>query len=192
MSLFRSEEMGFYTLAVTTDHAWEMMNELGEFNGLQFLDLNASEGSLTRQYTRNIKRCEDLEAKIAFVELEINKFHKEVQRCEEPQEFLSELKARITFQKKSERAYFEDVEHEISQRVSQLQAHVKSYETLVEKYNHLIEYKQVLLKTKPFIFMDPGRFSFDFLFSTYFCIECPSAKLTPKPKLTYLLFQRRK
>jgi len=157
MSLFRSEEMEFYTLAVTTDHAWEMMNELGEFDGLQFLDLNASESTLTRQYTSQIKRCEDLESKIGFIEQEIHKFHKEIIRCEEPQEFLSELKAHLIFQKKSEKNHFEEIENEIDRRIDQLHAHGNRYETLIEKYNHLIEYKQVLLKTRPIMFMSSER-----------------------------------
>ncbi len=38
MSLFRSEEMGLYDLIIPKESAWDILNELGEINGVHFID----------------------------------------------------------------------------------------------------------------------------------------------------------
>ena len=38
MSLFRSEEMGYYDLIMPKESAWEILNEIGELDAVHFLD----------------------------------------------------------------------------------------------------------------------------------------------------------
>jgi V-type H+-transporting ATPase subunit a len=37
MSLFRSERMNYYNISLPRENAWEILNELGETDGIQFV-----------------------------------------------------------------------------------------------------------------------------------------------------------
>ena len=151
MRFFRSQDMEFYSLVVSNDYAWDVMNELGDLGALQFTDLNEKGSNLGRQYINHIKRCEEMESKILSLEKEIERFNVAYHKCYQPEEFLQNLKQLLIQRKKFERTYFEEVEQELDERIPSLHKQIQNYETLVEKYNHHIEYKQVLLKTRPFI-----------------------------------------
>lgn len=151
MRFLRSEEMGYYSLAISRDYAWEVMNELGELSSLQFIDLNSDEASSSRPFSNYIRRCDDIEAKLNSISHEMQRFGIETTPCDDPKVFLGDLKEFLASRNKLERTYFDDLEQELTERETGLITHVRSYESLVEKYNHLIEYKQVLLKTQPYI-----------------------------------------
>ena len=63
MSLFRSEKMGYYTILMPREHAWEVLNQLGELNALQFVDLNADQPMFNKPYANFLKRCDEMENK---------------------------------------------------------------------------------------------------------------------------------
>jgi len=151
MSLFRSDEMGYFSLAASKEYAWDILNELGELDALQFVDLNAEESNFKRPYSNYLRRCEDLENKLNNIENYMNKFDLPIERCEDPKEFLRHLKHAIEARNKVERTYLDDVEGEINDRMAMLSEQIKSYETLIENYNHLVEYREVLAKTRQYI-----------------------------------------
>ena len=43
MSLFRSERMGYYHIAMSSESAWEILNDLGQIDSVQFIDMNPGE-----------------------------------------------------------------------------------------------------------------------------------------------------
>jgi len=151
MSLFRSDEMGYFSLIASREYAWDILNELGELGALQFIDLNADESNFKRPYSNFLRRCEDLENKLNNIENYMNKFDLPIERCEDPKEFLRHLKHTIETRNKVERTYLDDVESEINDRMAMLSEQIKSYETLIDNFNHLVEYKEVLTKTRPYI-----------------------------------------
>jgi len=51
-------------LAFPKDHAWEIVNDLGQESLLHFLDMNKEEQPFKLPYTEMIKRCEEVERKI--------------------------------------------------------------------------------------------------------------------------------
>jgi len=149
MSMFRSDRMGYYTLHMPREYAWEVINELGALDCLQFVDQNTSEAGFHRPYANYIRRCEDLEAKVTSIQHEMGRFEVPIKECEDPKIFLRDLKTFLLTRNKAERTYFEDLEGFIEDKVNTLNEQIKSYDTLIENYNHLIEYKQVLVQTKP-------------------------------------------
>ena len=151
MSLFRSDRMGYYNIVMPRESAWEIMNELGEVSSLQFVDLNEHEQVFARPYSTYVKRCEEMEIKIQNIEQEMGKFGKKINRCENVKAFLKNLRDFLGTRNKAEHTYFEDLESELDERMGSLNEQIKTYDSLVEKYNHLVEYIHVLEKTKPYL-----------------------------------------
>ena len=61
MSILRSEEMGYYHIAMQKESAYEILNFLGESDAIQFVDMNANEPTYHRAFAKDVKKCEDLE-----------------------------------------------------------------------------------------------------------------------------------
>jgi V-type H+-transporting ATPase subunit a len=68
MAILRSEDMGYYTLIMPHESAWVILNELGKLDALQFIDLNAGESIFNRNYALYIRRCDEIERRIRFIE----------------------------------------------------------------------------------------------------------------------------
>jgi len=151
MSLFRSDRMGFYNLVMPREYAWEVLNELGGLDCLQFIDQNSHETAFNRPYSNSIKRCEDIEAKIQTIEKAMKRFEINIDRCDDPKIFLYDLKTFLLTRNKAERTYFDDLEAFIDERAASISDHVKNYESLIENYHNLVEYRQVLIQTRPYI-----------------------------------------
>jgi len=69
-----SEEMALFSLLISKDNCWEIMNEIGKTSSLHFLDLNQSEPLFNRRFAGAIKRCDETERKIKFLEEEARRF----------------------------------------------------------------------------------------------------------------------
>lgn len=67
MSLFRSETMNLYQLAVPKDDAQSVMNEFGDIGLAHFIDLNTEESPYNLPYTAQIKACENTERLLAYL-----------------------------------------------------------------------------------------------------------------------------
>ena len=159
MSLFRSDRMGYYSLMMPREYAWEVLNELGELDSLQFVDMNAQETAFNRPYSNYVRRCEDMEIKINSIEAEMKRFDIPIEKCEEPRLFLRNLKNFLLSRNKADRTYFDDLESHIDEKLNNLNEQIRNYDNLVGNYNHLVEFKQVLLQTRPYIGDRDFRFS---------------------------------
>ena len=149
MSLFRSERMGYFNIVLPRNDAWEILNELGEIPALQFIDQNAADATFARPYNSYVKRCEEMENKIKSIEVEMTKFGKEVTRCDDVKTYLNNLKIFMNARNQAGHTYFEELEGELDEKLKRINDQIKTYDSLVEKYNHLVEYKQVLILTRP-------------------------------------------
>lgn len=156
--MFRSDRMGYFNIMMPREYAWEVLNELGELDCLQFVDNNVHETAFNRPYSNHVRRCEDLEAKINSIEAEMKRFDIPIERCDEPRVFLRGLKQFMMSRNKAERTYFEELESQIEEKVANLNDQIRSYDALIDNYNHLIEYRQVLLQTRPYIGDSEFRF----------------------------------
>lgn len=60
----RSENMDLYQILVPKDNDWDILNELGHLNCIQFIDLNKGEQPHHLRYINQVKRAEEAQRKI--------------------------------------------------------------------------------------------------------------------------------
>ncbi|EEC18462.1 vacuolar proton ATPase, putative [Ixodes scapularis] len=70
-SLFRSEPMTLCQLFIQSEAAFNCVAELGELGLVQFRDLNPDVNAFQRKFVNEIRRCDEMERKLRFVEREI-------------------------------------------------------------------------------------------------------------------------
>ncbi|XP_068192289.1 V-type proton ATPase 116 kDa subunit a isoform X1 [Antennarius striatus] len=71
--LFRSEEMTLAQLFLQSEAAYCCVSELGEIGLVQFRDLNPDVNVFQRKFVNEVRRCEEMDRKLRFVEKEIKK-----------------------------------------------------------------------------------------------------------------------
>ena len=62
--MFRSEDIDLYQILIPKDNDWDIMNELGHLNCLQFVNLNTGAQSHHLKYFNQVKRADDSIRKI--------------------------------------------------------------------------------------------------------------------------------
>ncbi|BFZ06435.1 hypothetical protein BsWGS_09473 [Bradybaena similaris] len=72
-SLLRSEEMTLCQMFLQSEASYACVSELGELGLVQFRDLNPDVNAFQRKFVNEIRRCEEMERKLRFLEKEINK-----------------------------------------------------------------------------------------------------------------------
>ncbi|XP_034075794.1 V-type proton ATPase 116 kDa subunit a isoform X1 [Gymnodraco acuticeps] len=71
--LFRSEDMTLAQLFLQSEAAYCCVSELGEIGMVQFRDLNPDVNVFQRKFVNEVRRCEEMDRKLRFVEKEIKK-----------------------------------------------------------------------------------------------------------------------
>ncbi|XP_031749791.1 V-type proton ATPase 116 kDa subunit a isoform X2 [Xenopus tropicalis] len=71
--LFRSEEMTLAQLFLQSEAAYCCVSELGELGKVQFRDLNPDVNVFQRKFVNEVRRCEEMDRKLRFVEKEVKK-----------------------------------------------------------------------------------------------------------------------
>ncbi|VDM37841.1 unnamed protein product [Toxocara canis] len=77
-SLYRSEQMRFCQMIVQKDAAFACVAELGKHPYVQFKDLNADVNPFQRMFVRDIRRFDELERKLRFIDTQIRKDNIEI------------------------------------------------------------------------------------------------------------------
>ncbi|XP_039248282.2 V-type proton ATPase 116 kDa subunit a 1-like [Styela clava] len=72
-SLFRSEKMCLAQLYLQTESAYACVSELGELGLVQFRDLNPDINAFQRKFVNEVRRCDEMERKLRFLERELIK-----------------------------------------------------------------------------------------------------------------------
>ncbi|XP_071943511.1 V-type proton ATPase 116 kDa subunit a 1-like isoform X2 [Antedon mediterranea] len=72
-SLFRSEEMTLAQLFLQSEAAYACVAELGELGLVQFRDLNPDVNAFQRKFVNEVRRCDEMERKLRFLEKEIQR-----------------------------------------------------------------------------------------------------------------------
>ncbi|XP_012230815.1 V-type proton ATPase 116 kDa subunit a 1 isoform X2 [Linepithema humile] len=137
-AMFRSEDMALCQLFIQPEAAYLSVSELGETGAVQFRDLNSNVNYFQRKFVNEVRRCDELERKLRYIEAEVRKDGvpisdnlAELPRAPNPREII-DLEAHI-----------EKTENEI-QELSQNGMNLKS------KYIELTELRHVLEKTHMF------------------------------------------
>lgn len=72
-ALFRSEEMALCQLFIQPEAAYSAVATLGEAGIVQFRDLNADVNAFQRKFVSEVRRCDEMERKLRYIEAEVNK-----------------------------------------------------------------------------------------------------------------------
>ncbi|CAJ0941015.1 unnamed protein product, partial [Mesorhabditis belari] len=135
--IFRSEEMCLAQLFIQSEAAYNCVAELGELGLVQFRDLNPDVSAFQRKYVNEVRRCDEMERKLRYLEREIKKDQipmldtGENPDAPQPREMI-DLEAT-----------FEKLENELRE-VNQ------NEETLKKNFSELTELKHILRKTQTF------------------------------------------
>lgn len=70
-SMFRSEPMKLYQMILVKEAAFECVAELGKKGNVQFIDLNAKLSLYARSFVKQMRRCEEMERKLRFLEKQV-------------------------------------------------------------------------------------------------------------------------
>ncbi|CAL2033061.1 unnamed protein product [Caenorhabditis brenneri] len=70
-SIYRSEHMKLCQIFFQSESAYQCVAELGELGMAQFIDLNEDQNSYQKKFVNEIRRCEEMERKINFLQNEI-------------------------------------------------------------------------------------------------------------------------
>ncbi|XP_057670713.1 V-type proton ATPase 116 kDa subunit a 1 isoform X2 [Diorhabda carinulata] len=136
-SLFRSAEMTLCQLFLQSEAAYACVSELGELGLVQFRDLNPDVNAFQRKFVNEVRRCDEMERKLRYLEKEIKKDGipmldtGENPEAPQPREMI-DLEA--TFEK------LENELREVNQNA----------EALKRNFLELTELKQILRKTQVF------------------------------------------
>ncbi|XP_063991034.1 V-type proton ATPase 116 kDa subunit a1-like isoform X1 [Diachasmimorpha longicaudata] len=144
--MFRSEEMALCQLFIQPEAGYLSVSELGETGTVQFRDLNVDVNYFQRKFVNEVRRCDEMERKLRYIEAEVKKDGVQIldnltdlPRAPNPREVI-DLEAHI-----------EKTENDILE-LSHNAVNLKS------NYLELTELRHVLEKTQVFFTENQGSF----------------------------------
>ncbi|KAB7504051.1 V-type proton ATPase subunit a isoform 1 [Armadillidium nasatum] len=162
-SIFRSEKMALCQLYLSSETAYNCVSELGEIGLVQFRDvslkfrimLNPDVNSFQKKFVHEIRRCEEMERKLNYLETEAGKDDIEiVDQGDNPE--APQPKEMIDFE-----ATFEKLELELSEVNSNAESLKKNFLELTE-LKHVLEASEVFFaerETEPSSNLDENLLS---------------------------------
>ncbi|KAK9298335.1 hypothetical protein QLX08_008333 [Tetragonisca angustula] len=72
-ALFKSEQMALCQLFIQPEAAYPSVSELGETGTVQFRDLNGDLNYFQRKFVNEVRRCDEMERKLRYIEAEVKK-----------------------------------------------------------------------------------------------------------------------
>ncbi|KAK6491800.1 V-type proton ATPase 116 kDa subunit a [Huso huso] len=136
-SFLRSEEMCLVQLFFQTETAYSCICELGELGLVQFKDLNPGTVAFQRKFVKEVKRCEEMERILWFLEKEITKSNIPIM------EGRGNGKAPCPRDVLEMEAVFEKLEKELKEINS-------NHEALKQNFTEMMEIKYLLQMTEDF------------------------------------------
>lgn len=143
--------MSLYEITIPKDNSWDIMNELGNLNCIHFMDLNKHEQVFNLQYAPYIRRCEETERRIAFIEEECKKHNVKLKPPKSVDDFLTKINSLRRVKKKAQNLFFEEIETDITQKEKFVQEQIRKEKDIYDSYILLVEYKKVLKLSKQMI-----------------------------------------
>ncbi|CAI2350171.1 unnamed protein product [Caenorhabditis sp. 36 PRJEB53466] len=70
-SIYRSETMKLYQMILVKEAAFECVAEIGKHGNVQFVDLNSKLSLYSRTFVKQMRRCEEMERKLRFLERQV-------------------------------------------------------------------------------------------------------------------------
>ncbi|EGR26919.1 V-type ATPase 116kda subunit family protein, putative [Ichthyophthirius multifiliis] len=142
--MFRSEKMSLYCILMPREGAWYVLNELGDLGMVHFVDSDSEIPLFNRPYFKQIKRCEESQQKLQWIEDQMYKFNEfndtyiYLDQCKSIEQFQKYLKNEIKQINISDEVYFQTIENEIEQRHLYL-------DQLLNNYNNVLYHRNTLI-----------------------------------------------
>ncbi|KAI6217890.1 hypothetical protein M3Y95_01191100 [Aphelenchoides besseyi] len=136
-AIHRSEEMCLAQLFLQNEAVYACVAELGELGVVQFRDLNPEVNPFQRKYVKEIRRCDEMERKLRFLEREIKK------------DMIPMLDTGENPEAPQAREMF-DLEATFDKLETELREVNQNEETLRKNFAELTELKHILRKTQQF------------------------------------------
>lgn len=133
-------------LSMDKNSAWTVMDGIGKLSCLHFVDVNNRDQIYNRTYSNNIRRCDEAQRRIKFIEPLFARYHKNLRSPISPDKFLTNLRDHLTNEKKDAMAYFESAEEELVNAEKFLTEQLKEAEATSIKYTNIIQHKYVINK----------------------------------------------
>ncbi|XP_050293137.1 V-type proton ATPase 116 kDa subunit a 1 [Anthonomus grandis grandis] len=139
-AMFRSQEMALAQLFIQPEAAYFALSEMGEVGCAQFRDLNKDINAFQRKFVSEVRRCDELERKLRFIESEVRKDNvripdvNELPKAPNPREII-------------------DLEAHLEKTEGDIKELTENSVNLKSNYLELIELRHVLEKTQSF-FLD--------------------------------------
>ncbi|KAH3743005.1 vacuolar proton ATPase [Pelomyxa schiedti] len=143
-TLWRSQPMQLVQLVIQTDSAHDTMVALGAKGKLQLKDLNESVNSFQRNFVTDVKRCEEMERRLRYVEQQI---FNEKEALAASKHSLADYR---TNRVPERIPAFNDLEGDLANLERELQDINANREVLDRNYSEFVEMQQVLLKDNDF------------------------------------------
>lgn len=143
-SLFRSEEMALCQLFLQSESAYTCVSELGELGLVQFRDLNPDVNAFQRKFVNEVRRCDEMERKLRYLEREIRKDGIPVLDTGENPE------APMPREMIDLEATYEKLENELKEVNSNAEALKRNFLELTE-LKHILKKTQVFFDEKPLL-----------------------------------------
>ncbi|XP_038077579.1 V-type proton ATPase 116 kDa subunit a1-like isoform X2 [Patiria miniata] len=135
--LFRSERMVLSQVFLQSEAAYNCVAELGELGLVQFIDLSPHLNAFQRKYVNEVRRCDEMERKLRYVEKEVKGAKLTVNDSD------TEVPAPHPREMIDLEANFEKIEVDMKEVNS-------NHETLQRNYLELTEHRHVLRNTTEF------------------------------------------
>ncbi|XP_034099676.1 V-type proton ATPase 116 kDa subunit a 1 [Drosophila albomicans] len=137
--MFRSEQMSLCQLFIQPDAAYATIAELGESGCVQFRDLNEQVNAFQRKYVNEVRRCDDMERRVRYVENELRKDDIKMPELPAEQEPPAPNQREIV-----------DLEAQLEKTDNELREMSANGASLNANFRHMHELKSVLENTQGF------------------------------------------
>lgn len=135
-SWWRSEEMTYVSIILSEEAAPACVRELGVMGCVQFTDLNPDLTPFQRRYVSFIRRCEEIERKIRYINGEVKKMGVPVLPCESVEKFIDQFNNQEVT---TSGAYIESLESKLDAYEHQLSDLTKYSDKLADEYAHKVK-----------------------------------------------------
>jgi V-type H+-transporting ATPase subunit a len=144
MGIFRSEDMFFYQFTCLKDNAWKVIHELGDLNGVDFIDLNSGEQTFNLPYGQTIKRCEEVLRNLTMLEEECGNWEISLKAPKTTASMGEAIKLLEHEMKKTSSSFFDQIESDTKNIMDWTNDSQRNYKECQKGLLSLLMYKEVL------------------------------------------------
>jgi hypothetical protein len=136
--------VSLYELIIKKDDDWEIMNEFGLLNCIHFVDMNSEEQSHKLQYTSELRRAENIEAKLKSIEDLCFSHNVRMKQPDSVDDFLGKMDKIRQQKDKAPRLLFNEIEEDIIKKEQFITSQKQIFHNLVDTYNQQLAQINVL------------------------------------------------